>query len=535
MPVEDPSRRDFLAAAASLASAPMAQGAVAQQPVSRKFIYEEVTIASLGDRMQRGELSSSGLTQAYLERIAAIDRKGPQLRAVIETNPDAAAIARKLDAERKAGKVRGPLHGVPILLKDNIPSADRMSTSAGSIGLHGHRETDCPVTKRLRDAGVVILGKANLSEWANFRSTNSISGWSSRGGQTRNPYATERSPSGSSSGSAVGVAANLCVAAIGTETDGSIVSPSACNNIVGFKPSIGFVSRAGVIPISHSQDTVGPMARTVEDCAILMNVMASADPQDSATTGPAIPRNQDFRAFLGMRDLKGVRVGVARQYLRVNEKVDHIIDAAVVRMKELGAELIDVEMPGHGKFGDHELEIFLYEFKTGLNAWLQAHAKRETPFRNLAELIEYNERNRDRIMPLFGQNLMIRAQEKGPLTEKAYTDALAMARQRTRDEGIDQVVKQHGVAAIVAPTTSPPWLIDAVTGDSGRGGCSSMAAVAGYPHVTVPAGFITPRLPQKGLAPVGLSFFGPAFSDAKLLGIAHVFERATQHRRPPPV
>ena len=529
-----PSRRDFLAATAgTLASLSLSRQADAQQPaVSQGFAFEEATLAALGERMRKGEVTSRALTDAYLVRIATVDAAGPTLKSIIETNPDALEAAAKLDAERKAGKVRGPLHGIPIVLKDNIASADRMATSAGSLAFEKHRAgADAPVVKRLRDAGAVILAKANLSEWANFRSSNSTSGWSSRGGQTRNPYSPERTPSGSSSGSAVAVAANLCAAALGTETDGSITSPSSCNNIVGLKPTIGLLSRTGVVPIAHSQDTVGPMARTVEDCALLMNALAGADPADKSTQAAGIPRKVDFTEHLKMRDLKGVKIGVARQYFGVNDKVDPILDTALAKLGEAGAELVDVEFATYGKFGGDELEVLLYEFKAGIDAWLAANGK-DAP-RSLAQLMEYNERNKDRVMPIFGQNLFAKAQAKGPLTDKAYLDALANCRRMTREEGIDAVVKKHGVSAIVAQTTSPPWLIDFVTGDSGRGGCTSMAAVAGYPHVTVPAGFIHPPAPFRGAAPVGISFFGPAFSDARLLGIAHVFEQATKHRRPP--
>lgn len=533
---QDPKRRDFLAAAAgTLASLSIAGEAAAQAAAvtAPAFAFEEATIAALAERMRKGEVTSKALANAYLERIAAVDRAGPTLHSIIETNPDALAAAEKLDAERKAGKARGPLHGIPIVLKDNIASADAMATSAGSIALAKHRAgADATLVKRLRDAGVVILGKTNLSEWANFRSSNSVSGWSSRGGQTRNPYSPERTPSGSSSGSAVAVAANLCAAAIGTETDGSITSPASCNNIVGLKPSIGLVSRAGVIPIAHSQDTAGPMARTVADLAHLMNALAGADPADKATQAAGVPRRIDFTQHLKMRDLKGVKLGVGRQYMGVNDKVDVIIEAALARLQDAGAELVDVEFAHHGKFGGDELEVLLYEFKADLNAWLATHAK-GAPVKSLEQVIAFNEQNRVQVMPMFGQNLMIKAQAKGPLTDEAYREALARCRKATRTEGIDAVVKKYGVAAIVAPTTSPPWLIDFVTGDSGRGGCTSMPAVAGYPHVTVPAGFIHPPAPLRGSAPVGISFFGPAFSDAKLLGIAQVFEQATKHRKPP--
>ncbi len=532
---DDPDRRDFIAASATaLVALSLPAAASAQAPARTLFAFEEATIAGMAERMAKGEVTSEALTAAYLERIAALDRAGAQLRAVLEVNPDAVTLARERDAERKAGKVRGPLHGIPVFLKDNIATADRMSTTAGSLVLDKQRmAADAALVKRLREAGAVLIGKNNLSEWANFRSSNSLSGWSSLGGQTRNPYAAERSPSGSSSGSAVAVAANMCVAAIGTETDGSITSPSSCNNIVGFKPSLGLVSRGGIIPIAHSQDTAGPMARTVEDCARLMNVIAGPDPADAATLTAGIPRGIDFTAHL-RRDLKGVRIGVARQYFRVNEKVDALVETALLRMKDLGAELVDVKIPSHGNFGEHELEVLLYEFKHDINAWLQANAQK-APARSLAQVIAFNERHKDRVMPLFGQDLMVRAQEKGPLTEPAYLEALANCRRLTRDEGIDAVVKAHGVAALVAPTTSPPWLIDPVTGDSGRGGCSSLAAIAGYPHVTVPVGFIVPPSPLLGAAPVGISFIGPAFSDARLLGIAHAYERASRHRRAAPV
>ena len=530
----DRSRREFLAAAAgTVVSLSLPDARAQPASMTKPFAFEEATLGALAERMGRGEVTSKSLTQAYLERIAAVDRSGPQLRSMLETNPDALAAAEKLDAERRAGKVRGPLHGIPIVVKDNIATADRMATSAGSIAFAKHRAAaDAPAIKRLRDAGAVILGKSNLSEWANFRSSNSLSGWSSRGGQTHNPYSLERTPSGSSSGSAAAAAANLCAAALGTETDGSITSPSACNNIVGFKPSIGLVSRTGVVPIAHSQDTIGPMTRTVEDCAALMNALAGADPADKATQTAGVPRNVDFTEHLKMGDLKGTRIGVARQYFGVNEKVDAILHAALGKLEETGAELVDVEFPHFGKFSGDELEVLLYEFKAGINAWLAANGK-EGNIRSLAQLIAYNEQNKDRVMPIFGQNLFIRAEAKGPLTEKPYLDALANCRRMTRAEGIDAVVQKHRVAAIVGPTTSPPWLIDFVTGDSGRGGCTSMPAVAGYPHVTVPAGFIHPPAPLRGVAPVGLSFFGPAFSDARLLGIARVFEQATRHRKPP--
>jgi amidase len=532
----NPARRDFLAittgALASMglaATHARAQGAGA----SSAFAFEEATMSSLAEKMRTGELTAEAITAAYLERIEAIDRAGPKLRSVLETNPEALAIARSLDQERKAGRVRGPLHGMPILLKDNIATGDRMTTTAGSLMMEGQRiALDAALVMRLRRAGAVMLGKTNLSEWANFRSSNSISGWSSRGGQTLNPYAPGRSPSGSSSGSAVAVAANLCAAAIGTETDGSIVSPSACNNVVGFKPTLGLVSRTGLIPIALSQDTGGPMARSVRDCALLMNAMFGFDARDPETVARGVPRQMDFTAQLGRRDLRDLRIGVGRQFLGVNEKVDAIMRRTITQLRELGAQLVDVEFKTYGKWGDAESVVFQYEFKAGINAWLEEFAP-DAPARSLSALIEFNDKHSDRIMPHFGQDLMVRALGKGPLTDEAYVKALAQCRLLARTQGIDAVVKSARIDAIVAPTTSPPWMIDPVTGDSGRGGCASLPAVAGYPHLTVPAGSIQPAAPFQGVAPVGISFFGPAFSDAKLLAIGQVFESATRHRKAP--
>ena len=477
-----------------------------------RFEHEEATLDSLAARMASGETTAVALLKAYLDRIERIDRAGPALRAVIELNPDAMAIAEERDRERKAGRVRGPLHGIPLLVKDNIATGDRMSTTAGSLGLDGVRAPhDAPLVARLREAGAVILGKTNLSEWANFRSSNSVSGWSSRGGQTRNPYALDRSPSGSSSGSAVAVAANLCAAAIGTETDGSITSPSACNNLVGLKPTLGIVSGEGIVPIAHSQDTAGPIARSVADCARLMNALTE--------------KPLDFMRHLGLTNLKGVRIGVGRQYFGTSEKADAVIEAALPALKNLGATLVDVEIPSFGKLDEPEFEVLLYEFKTDLKAFFKKHMP-DAPFKDLADVIEYNARNSERTMPIFGQDLLVKAQAKGALTSKEYIAARDKCRRLARTQGIDAVVKKHKVEAIVALTSPPAWLVDLVNGDLARGGCTSMAAVAGYPHVTVPAGFAA------GL-PVGISFFGPALSDARLLGIAAAFERAAPHRRPP--
>jgi amidase len=502
---EDPRRRHFLATAAGGLAA--LQVASTSRAMTR-FELEEATV----EQLARGDASATALARAYLDRIERIDRAGPTLRSVIELNPDALAIAEERDRERAAGRVRGAMHGIPVLVKDNICTGDRMSTTAGCLGLEGVRASrDAPLVARLREAGAVILGKTNLSEWANFRSSNSVSGWSSRGGQTRNPYAHDRSPSGSSSGSAVAVAANLCAAAIGTETDGSITSPAACNNLVGLKPTLGLVSGEGIVPIAHSQDTAGPMARTVGDCARLMNAISE--------------KPVDYTAHLGLASLAGVRLGVGRQYFGTNEKADRVIEEALAVLRRLGATLVDVEIPSFGKLDEAEFEVLLFEFKNDLRAFFRKHLP-DAPFKSLADVIEYNARDPDRMMPIFGQDLLVKAQEKGALTSKAYLAARDKCRRLARTQGIDAVVKRHRVEAIVALTSPPAWLVDNINGDLARGGCTSMAAVAGYPHVTVPAGFAA------GL-PVGLSFFGPANSDARLLGLAGAFERAAPHRRPP--
>src|SRR5260221_2137291 len=485
---DDPelSRRGFLGAAAG-AFASLTVPAAAVGAALKPFALEEATVAQLGARMASGELSAQTLAAAYLERIHDVDHSGPRLSAVIELNPDAMAIAEALDRERKSGQVRGPLHGIPVLVKDNIATGDKMSTSAGSLALDGVRTAeDAPLVKRLRDAGAVLLGKTNLSEWANFRSSNSLSGWSSRGGQTLNPYAHERSPSGSSSRSGAAIAANLCAIAIGTETDGSITSPSACNGLVGLKPTLGFVSRTGIVPIAHSQDTAGPMTRSVEDCALVMNASAGADRPDPATRLRAVPRGVDFTAHLGRADFKGVRLGVGRQYFGTNEKADHLIEQALVAMKALGAQLIDVEIPTFGKVDEPELEVLLFEFKADLNRFLAKHMP-QAPVKSLADVIDFNARNAERMMPIFGQDLFIKAQEKGPLTDRKYLAALAKCRKLSRAEGIDAALKKHRVQAIAALTPPPPWIRDPVSGDLSRAGSPTFPAVAGSPHVSDPA------------------------------------------------
>ena len=493
---------------------------------------DEYTIPQLQSLLQSGELTSHALTLLYLERIQTLDRQGPKLNSVIELNPDALRDAQALDKERQAPggrkkkKVgRGPLHGIPILLKDNIDTADRTTTAAGSLALEGnHAKQDAFLVERLRQAGVVILGKANLSEWANFRSSHSTSGWSSRGGLTRNPYALDRNPCGSSSGSAVAVAANLCAAAVGTETDGSVICPSQTNGIVGIKPTLGLVSRSGIIPIAHSQDTAGPMARTVTDAAILLGAIAGLDPRDPATASSQDKLLSDYTPYLKADGLKGARIGVARKLFGFNRQVDQLIDSCLQVMKALGAVLVDpVEL--EEKFGETEMEVLLYEFKADLNAYLAALGP-EAHVHSLKEVIEFNEQNADRVMPYFGQERMIQAEAKGPLSDQAYLKALQTDHRLSRAEGIDAALHVHTLDAIVAPSGGPAWLTDLVNGDNYSGGGVSAPAVAGYPHITVPAGYV------HGL-PVGISFFGGAYQETTLLRLAYAFEQAMAARRAP--
>lgn len=530
-------------AATGVTGGPLVPGAEAQQPTPRPspapqaavppFDLEEATIASLRADLASGRRTTRSLAEAYLARIAALD---PRLRSVIEVNPDALALAAELDAERKAGKSRGPLHGIPILIKDNIATADRMATTAGSLALVGARPPrDAFIVARLRRAGALLLGKTNLSEWANFRSTHSSSGWSARGGQCRNPYALDRSPSGSSSGSGTAVAASLCAAAVGTETDGSIVSPASACSLVGIKPTVGLASRAGIIPISHTQDTPGPMARTVADAAALLGGLIGVDARDEATTASRGKGREDYEAFLNPRGLQGARIGVARAKLfGYSEETDRVAEAALEAMKQAGAILVDpADVETAGQFDDAELEVLLFEFKADLDRYLAelgpgtpgTSGTPRTP-RSLAELIAWNEQNRAKEMPYFGQEIFLRAQEKGPLTSPDYQKALASCRELSRDKGLDATLKKHQLDALVAPTSGPPWLIDPVNGDAYLGGSSTLAAVAGYPSITVPAGYAF------GL-PVGISFFGPAWSEPILIRLAYAFEQATRARRPP--
>jgi amidase len=491
------------------------------------FPYAESTISDLQERMGSGKLTSVELTAAYLQRIAEVDQAGPRLNAVIELNPDALAIARQLDAERKSGKVRGPLHGIPILIKDNIATADKMQTTAGSLALVDAKPPhDAAIVGQLRAAGAVIMGKTNLSEWANFRGEKSISGWSGRGGQTRNPYALDRSPSGSSSGSAVAVAANLCVVAVGTETDGSIVSPASANGLVGIKPTVGLVSRTGIIPISASQDTAGPMARTVRDAALLLEAMVAVDPRDAATQAHPAGLALNLTAQMRAGALKGARLGVVRGPFGLDARMNPLLESAIAKMKTAGADIVDLgEFPDFNKAGDAELEVLLYEFKDGLNAYF-ALLGSDSPIKSLADLIAFNESLATRELPHFGQELLVRAQTKGPLTEQAYADARATSLRFTRTEGIDALLTKHALDALVSLTAGPAWMIDPVNGDAYTGGSSSPAAVAGYPSVTVPVG------EYRGL-PIGLSFYSTAWTEARLLAFAAELEAAMQARRTP--
>jgi amidase len=498
------------------------------------FEFDEVSVAELQKRQAAGELTARRLTEACLARIAALDRQGPQLGSVIETNPEAVAIADALDAERRARGPRGPLHGIPVLVKDNVDTADRMTTTAGSLALEGSTPPrDSHVAARLREAGAVILGKANLSEWANIRSSRSVSGWSARGGQCRNPYALDRNPCGSSSGSAVAVSASLVPLAVGTETDGSIVCPSTNCGLVGIKPTVGLVSRAGIIPISQTQDTAGPMARTVADAAALLAALAGVDPRDPATaraagqaSGPGSSATEGYAQALDPKGLRGARIGVARNMAGFHPDTDRRLEDAVAEMKRQGAEIVDpADVPNIKDLGDPEFEVLLYEFKAGLEAYLSALGPK-APVKTLAEAIAFNERNREREMPFFGQETFLKAAEKGPLSTPAYLEALEKCSRLSRKEGLDAVLDQHRLDALVAPTGAPAWVIDPVSGDHFVGGNSTPAAVAGYPSVTVPMGFVF------GL-PVGLSFIGRAWSEALLIRLAFAFEQATRHRRPP--
>ena len=547
-----PATRVHVFGAVLLAAVFVIEAPGAQAPASAPFDLEEATIASLQQRMQAGQETSRSLVDKYLARIEAVDRSGPTLHSVIEINPEARTIADRLDAERKGGRTRGPMHGIPVLLKDNIATADRMMTTAGSLALAGATPPkDAFIVTRLREAGAVILGKTNLSEWANFRSTHATSGWSGRGGQTKNPYALDRNTSGSSAGSGAAIAANLAAVAVGTETDGSIVSPSNVNGLVGIKPTLGLLSRSGIVPIAHSQDTAGPMTRTVADAAALLAAMAGSDPEDPATTRPTLRqgsgqarrsaaatgvgadprvRPTDYTASLDPNGLKGARIGVVRnKYFGYSPAADRLAEAAIAEMKKQGATIVDpANIDTLGKFDDGEFEVLLFEFKADLNkylTWLGA----ASPVHSLKDVIAFNDAHKDQEMPYFGQEIMAMAEKKGPLTSAKYTAALARNRQMARALGIDATMTKYTLDALVAPTGGPAWLTDLVNGDSSFANSSApstVTSVAGYPHITVPAGY------ARGL-PVGISFFGRAWSEATLIKLAYAYEQATKHRKPP--
>ncbi len=503
-----------------------AAGPAAPSAEPPPFELEETTVADLQKRMADGALTSERVVRLYLDRIAALDRQGPELGSIIELNPEATEIARALDRERQAKGPRGPLHGIPILLKDNIDTTDRTTTTAGSLALEGSiPPQDAPLARRLREAGAVLLGKANLSEWANFRSTRSVSGWSARGGQCRNPYALDRNPCGSSSGSAAAVSANLTALAVGTETDGSIVCPATTCGVVGLKPTVGLVSRAGIVPISESQDTAGPMARSVADAAALLTVLAGSDPRDPATAG-ADARKADYSRFLDAQGLRGARIGVARNMAGFHPDTDRLFEAALAELKKQGAELIDpADVSGIKDLSDPEFEVLLYEFKAGLERYL-ASLGPKAPIRSLADAIAFNDKTREREMRFFGQEIFLKAQEKGPLTTPAYREALDKCRRLARKEGLDAVLDGKRLDALVAPTGAPGWVIDPLSGDHYVGGNSTPAAVAGYPALSVPMGFVF------GM-PVGISFIGRAWSEGVLVRLAYAFEQATKHRQAP--
>lgn len=503
--------------------------APAPEPPSPPFPLEERSIGELRAMLERGEQTAQSLVEHYLSRIAALDRQGPALGAIMELNPDALSIAATLDQERRSGKLRGPLHGIPLLLKDNIATADRTETTAGSLALLGHKPTeDAFAVARLRAAGAVLLGKTNLSEWANIRSRHSTSGWSSRGGQCHNPYALARNPCGSSSGSAVATSVSMCAAALGTETQGSIVCPSSACGIVGVKPTVGLVSRAGVIPITHSFDTLGPMARSVRDAAELLGAMQGVDAKDQATSAARPYVARDYTAGLRENALRGARIGVARKLFGFHPPVDALMGEALEALSKLGAELVDpIDLVFPREAGALILDVMLFELKAGLNAYL-AQLPPGAERRTLADIIAFNTAHAREVMPHFGQDLLRAAEERGSLDDPEYLAAIEKVRRAARDEGIDRVVEAHRLDAIVAPTGSPAWLTDHLLGDHFVGGSSTPAAMAGYPHITVPAGHID------GL-PVGMSLFGAAFTEPQLLAYAFAFERETQHRRPPAI
>lgn len=533
------TRRSFLktailgGSAASLAPLYPAFGAAREivsaspPPDIKAFELDETTISDLQDGMKSGKFTARSLVEKYSARIDEIDKHGPAINSVIELNPDAYSIADSLDQERKAKGPRGPMHGIPVLIKDNIDTADKMMTTAGSLALIGSKPPeDSFVAQKLRIAGAVILGKTNLSEWANIRSSHSTSGWSGRGGLTKNPYVLDRNPCGSSSGTGSGISANLCAVGIGTETDGSVVCPSSSNGLAGIKPTVGLVSRTGIIPISHSQDGAGPMCRTVRDAATLLGALTGIDPADLATAASAGESYTNYTQFCDPKGLKGSRIGVARKYFGFNDAVDALMEQSLDVIKKQGATVIDpADIETLGKFDESELLVLMYELKAGLNAYL-ARLGPSAPVHTLKEVIEFNERNRQKEMPYFGQDLFLKAEAKGPLTDKPYLDALDKNHQLARTDGIDATMDKYHLDAIVAPTGGPAWLTDLINGDHVAGGSSNAAAVAGYPNINVTMGFIS------GL-PVGISFFGRAWSEPALIRLAFAFEQATGARRTP--
>ena len=492
------------------------------------FELDEVTIDELQEGMKSGKYTARAITEKYLSRIEAIDKSGPAVNSVIEVNPDAIEIAESLDRERKDKGARGALHGIPLLIKDNIDTADKMMTTAGSLALVGAPKPprDSFVAAQLRKAGAVILGKTNLSEWANIRSSHSSSGWSGRGGLTRNPYALDRNPCGSSSGTGAGISANLAVGGIGTETDGSIVCPSSSNGLAGIKPTVGLVSRAGIIPISHSQDTAGPMCRTLRDAAIMLGVLTGIDSDDSATNASEGKAQTDYTQFLDARGLRGARIGVARKYFGFSEGVDDIMAEAIDVMKNEGVSIVDpADLETFGKFDESESLVLDYELKADMEKYL-ARRGPASPMKTLKDLIDFNNQNAAKEMPYFGQDIFLRAEKRGPLSSREYIDALEKNHRLTKNEGIDAIMDKHKLDALIAPTGGPAWVTDLITGDHFGGGSSNAAAVAGYPNINVTAGSMF------GL-PVGISFFGRAWSEPTLLKITFAFEQATKARRTP--
>ena len=523
----------LLAGSAPYACAPGEAPGPSPAPATKDQPFEllEATVADLQQGMESGRWTARSITEAYLARIDALDRSGPELRSIIETNPEALSIADALDAERRAGNVRGPLHGIPVAIKDNIDTHDKMTTTAGSLALEGSiPPQDSFLAAKLREAGAIILAKANMSEWAYWRGLKASSGWSARGGQCRNPYALDRNPCGSSSGSGVAASANLAALTIGTETGGSIMCPSSINGIVGIKPTVGLWSRSGIIPISHSQDTAGPMTRTVRDAAILLGPLTGVDPRDPATARSDGKSHTDYTQFLDENALSGKRIGVARNFSGFNSDVIALFEKALDDMEGKGATLVDPanipNMDNGDVFAELPSLVLDFEFKAGINKYLESLGP-GARMKSLADLIAFNNEHRDRQMPFFGHERFVTSEARGPLTDPEYVEAVTTIQRMTREEGIDALVREHQLDAIVAPTTGPAWLIDHVLGDRFDGGFSAgPAAIAGYPDITVPMGFIS------GL-PVGVSFFGPAWSEPKLLGIAYSYEQATKHRKPP--